>query len=488
MELILYIIDLATNLINSISDYLYNYILVGWLVVVGIFFSFRFGFVQIKLLKNALFCIMEKNETGVSSFQALMISTASRVGTGNIAGVASAIAIGGEGAIFWMWITAIIGSASAFIESTLAQIYKIKDKKEGGFIGGPAYYIKNAMKSPKLANIFAVILIITYAYGFNGLQSYNITESFKYYFEKPLLSNIWINIFGVSNEMSVVIWNILVSIILSVLLGAIIFGGAKRIGKITEILVPVMAIIYIILGIWIIVLNINKFPIVFMTILKKGLDFKAIAGGAMGTIVVQGIKRGLFSNEAGMGSAPNAAASADVSHPVKQGLVQVISVYIDTIIICSVTGFIIVLSNFEGKENLKGMSLVQGALNSQIGEIGIHIITISIFLFAFSSLVGNYFYAEANIKFLSDKKAVLFVFRLTCIFAVILGGISSFDLAWGIADVLMVFMTLINLFAIITLHPVAKVTLDDYIKKLKDNKELVFIANNVGVYDTECWK
>ena len=477
-----------TNIINGISDYLYNYILVGWLIVVGLFFTFSFGFVQIKLFKNGVSCLLEKNENGVSSFQALMISTASRVGTGNIAGVASAIAIGGEGAVFWMWITAIIGSASAFIESTLAQIYKIRDIKNGGYIGGPAYYIKNAMNSNSLSKIFAIILILTYAYGFNGLQSYNITESFKYYFNKPIMIEISEKLFNLSNSESIIIWNILVSSILALLLGLIIFGGVKRIGKITEYMVPIMAIIYIVVGIIVFILNIDRFPNVILTIFYKGLNFKAIAGGAMGTVVVQGIKRGLFSNEAGMGSAPNAAAAADVLHPVNQGLVQVISVFIDTIIICSVTAFIILLPNFEGKSELRGMELVQTALNSQIGELGIHIITISIFLFAFSSLVGNYFYAEANIKFLSDNNNFLFMFRITCIIAVILGGISNFELAWGIADVLMVFMTLINLFAIITLHPIVKKTLQDYINQVKENKKPVFKSKNIGITDTECWK
>ncbi len=462
--------DLFYEIFNLTINSMYTYVLIGWLLVTGIYFSIKTGFVQVRMLKPAFKALKGKKTEGMSSFQALMISTASRVGTGNIAGVASAIAIGGRGALFWMWITALLGSASAFIESTLAQVFKVKSE-DGTFRGGPAYYIETGLRSRKMGILFAIILILTYAYGFNALQAFNMRDALQYYTGYSLTVNI------------------ILGIVLAGLLGAIIFGGVKRISFISSIVVPTMAIIYFILGLIVLVMNIEKFPSVFVGIFYDGLNFKAFAGGSTGTFIVMGIKRGLFSNEAGMGSAPNAAASADVLHPVTQGLVQVISVFIDTLLICSITALTLLLSDVNGGANLNGIPFVQQALYSQVGSIGIHIITIAIFLFAFSSLIGNYYYAESNILFIKDNKKLLFVFRISAVIAVFAGTLSSFNLAWGVADILMVFMTIINLIAIITLHPIAISVLRDYKKQVAAGKEPVFMADSVKHLDSvEHWQ
>lgn len=314
-----------TETLVAIDDFMYLYILVGLLIVIGLFLSIRTRFVQIRLFPETFRVVMEKktNKAAISSFQALMVATASRVGTGNIAGIATALVTGGPGALMWMWIMAIIGGASAFAESTLAQIYKERDGAI--FKGGPAYYIEKAMGKRWLGMVFAVLLIFTFAYGFNGLQSFNIVSAFEYY------SNDWEN-------SSVPIY---LGIVLSVISMVLFFGGVDKISKVSSILVPIMAGLYIFLGIVIIAFNIGKFPEVISMIVRDAFDFRAIFGGMLGSCLVMGIKRGLFSNEAGMGSAPNAAASSEVSHPVKQGLVQVLSVFIDTIIICSTTGFLV---------------------------------------------------------------------------------------------------------------------------------------------------
>lgn len=460
------------SITGILSNYLYTWILVGLLIITGIYFTIRTSFVQIRLLPEAIKVILEKKpNSGISSFQALMISTASRVGTGNIIGVALAIGTGGPGAVFWMWVLAIIGSASAFIESTLAQIYKVKDKE--GFRGGPAYYIQNALKSRKLGILFSVFLIACFAYGFNALQAFNIGDSLKYYFPNYADSNL----------------PIILGLVLAILTGFVIYGGVKRIGFITSGIVPVMAIVYIALGLFITIKNINLLPGVLKNIFEQAFDFKAIFGGGVGAFtsscVMQGIKRGLFSNEAGMGSAPNAAATADVSHPVKQGLVQMFSVFIDTIFICSTTAMILLCS---GVNEGTGIQFVQNAVKANIGEFGIHFISIAIFLFAFSSLVGNYCYAEANVRFIKDNKTVLNIFRATCLIMIFLGTQMSLDAAWNLADVLMGIMAIINIIVILILGRIAIRCLKDYTNQKKEGKDPVFKAKDIGIDDTECWK
>ena len=333
--------DLATLLVQ-VDDVLYTWLLIYLLAGSGIYFSIRTRFVQIRRFKDAMNCMMEKKEgdKGVSSFQALMIATASRVGTGNMAGVATAIIMGGPGAAFWMWLMAVLGSASAFVESTLAQIYK---KKEGdSFKGGPAYYIERALHARWLGIIFAISLIATFAFGFNGLQAYNIVSAFEVY---------------VGNLQESILPTV-IGVILAVCALVIFFAG-DIIGKISSVLVPVMAGLYILIGVFVIITNITRIPSVLALILADAFDFKAVFGGFTGSCMVLGIKRGLFSNEAGMGSAPNASASATVSHPAKQGLAQIISVYIDTLLICSTTVFLILLTGDWAFSGYSGIPLLQ---------------------------------------------------------------------------------------------------------------------------------
>lgn len=465
------LIQTLTDLTDGWSGWIYSNLLFWLLIIAGVFFTIWTRFVQVRLLPEGIRVLTEKShEGGISSFQALMIATASRVGTGNIAGVATAIVMGGPGAVFWMWVMAVIGSASAFIESTLAQIYKKKDGEM--FKGGPAYYIERAMHARWLGVIFAIILILTFAFGFNGLQSYNIASSLEYYV-------------GDNYKTAALI----VGVILAAISAVLFFGGAHKISKVSSILVPIMATIYILIGLIITIMNVGSLPEIFSGIFRDAFDFQKITGGFAGSCMVWGVKRGLFSNEAGMGSAPNAAAAADVSHPVKQGLVQVISVFIDTLIICSTTVFIILCTGiFEVGGDLNGIPLVQKSVESQFGEIGVLIITVSVALFAFTSLIGNYFYAEANIKFISESKSFMFGFRLLAVVMVFVGANASLALAWNTADILMAGMALVNCIAMFALGGIAIRALKDYEKQKKEGRNPVFKAANIGLEDTDCWK
>ena len=341
------------QIINTLSDLLYTYILIVLLLGTGIYFTIRTKGVQFRMLRESIRVVMEPkdNDDGLSSFQALMVSTASRVGTGNIAGISTAICIGGPGAVFWMWLTAILGSASAFIESTLAQIYKRK-AQDGTCYGGPAYYIQAALKKRWLGGVFAVFLILTYMVGFNMVASFNIADSFRTY--------------SFFNESST---PVIIGVILAVIFCICIFGGSTQISKITGVLVPVMGIFYLAVALFIVVTHFNLIPQMFISIFSSAFDFQAIFGGFTGSCIMQGIKRGLFSNEAGVGSAPNAAASASVSHPVKQGLVQMLSVFIDTIVICSATSFMLLCSGVAPSDALKGMPWVQAAAAETTGKL-----------------------------------------------------------------------------------------------------------------------
>ena len=464
------------DILTKLNDFMYTYVLIIMLVAVGVYFTIRTRGVQIRLLKDGIKSLMEKNteeENGkkkVSSFQALMISTASRVGTGNIAGIATAIAAGGPGAVFWMWLMAVIGGASAFAESTLAQVYKVKEN--GEFRGGPSYYMERALGKRWMGVLFSVLLIICFAYGFNGLQSYNMSSALEYYIPNYTES----------------ISPMIVGLVLAAATAVVIWGGSHRIGVITSVIVPIMAISYILIGIVTMIMNVSELPKVFALIFENAFDFQAMAGGLAGSAVVIGIKRGLFSNEAGMGSAPNASASADVAHPVNQGLVQTISVFIDTLLICSSTAMLLLVSGVEGKSGaLDGIPYVQAAISSNVGQWGIHFITFSIFAFAFSSLVGNYFYAESNILFIKNNKTLLFVFRITCIVAIFLGAQADFSLVWNLADVTMGLMAIVNIIAIFLLSGTVVKVLNDYEKQKKQGIKPVFHEKNVGIKNT-VWK
>lgn len=459
-----------TSLLSGLNDLLYTRLLIFLLAAVGLSFTVRTGFVQLRRLGDVVAILREPakdNKKQVSSFQALMISTASRVGTGNIAGIASAIAIGGPGAVFWMWLMALIGGASAFIESTLAQIYKIRDG--ASFRGGPAYYIERGLGKRWLGCVFSVLLILCFAYGFNGLQAFNISSALKHYIP------------GFSASR----WPMVVGAVLAVFAGMVIFGGAHRIGVITSVIVPIMACGYILIGLVILFTHLPAAPAVFGMIFHQAFDMRAISGGFAGSAVVVGVKRGLFSNEAGMGSAPNAAASAAVTHPVKQGLIQTLSVFLDTLVICSTTAMILLVSGVQPSEDI---SYVQRAVHTTFGDLGIHFITIAIFFFAFSSLIGNYFYTEANLRFIRDSRPLLFAFRVTCLIAIFLGAQAELKTVWDLADVLMGLMSVVNIFAIVMLGNIALRALRDYEAQRRAGKDPTFRAGDIGLGDTECWK
>lgn len=459
-----------TGLLSGLNDLLYTRLLIFLLAAVGLSFTVRTGFVQLRRLGDVFAILREPakdNKKQVSSFQALMISTASRVGTGNIAGIASAIAIGGPGAVFWMWLMALIGGASAFIESTLAQIYKIRDG--ASFRGGPAYYIEQGLGKRWLGCVFSVLLILCFAYGFNGLQAFNISSALKHYIP------------GFSASR----WPMVVGAVLAVFAGMVIFGGAHRIGVITSVIVPIMACGYILIGLVMLFTHLPAAPAVFGMIFRQAFDMRAVSGGFAGSAVVTGVKRGLFSNEAGMGSAPNAAASAAVTHPAKQGLIQTLSVFLDTLVICSTTAMILLVSGVQPSEDI---SYVQRAVHTTFGDLGIHFITIAIFFFAFSSLIGNYFYTEANLRFIQDSRPLLFAFRVTCLIAIFLGAQAELKTVWDLADVLMGLMSVVNIFAIVMLGNIALRALRDYEAQRRAGKDPTFRAGDIGLGNTECWK
>lgn len=462
------------NIIALTNEALYSYILIILLVLGGIYFTVRTKFVQFRLLKEQFRAVTEKpaDGKGVSSFQALMVSTASRVGTGNIIGVSTAICMGGFGSVFWMWIIAIIGAASAFIESTLAQIYK--KKGVDGSYGGPAYYIEAALKSRPLAIVFSVLLIVTYGVGFNMLASYNLQSTFSGY--------------SFYNESTS---PFIIGLILASIVAFCLFGGGKRIIKATTLIVPFMGMAYILMAIFISVINASKLPNIFSQIFSGAFDFNAIFGGFAGSCVMYGIKRGLFSNEAGVGSAPNASASAEVSHPVKQGLVQVLSVFIDTLLVCSATAFMCMASGIEPTAKLSGAPYVQASISAVLGEAGPIFITVAMILFAFTTLLGNLFYVDKAFCYILGKnpgKLFNTVYYIVASLLILLGAVLSADLLWNIADVTMGAMTIINMPVIIYLSKYALRALNDYMAQRKQGREPVFKASNINLpHKTDYW-
>ena len=465
-----------STIINAISSFLYSKLLVIMLIGTGLYFTVRARFPQLRLFRSACKAVMEKPEDdqSVSSFQALMVSTASRVGTGNIVGVSSAICIGGFGAVFWMWIIAIVGSASAFVESTLAQIYK-KKGEDGRCYGGPAYYIEAALHSRPLAIAFCIAMILTYAFGFNMLASYNLQSTFSgFSFYNP----------------SVTPW--IIGGILAVVTGWCLLGGGSRIVKVTSTLVPVMGIAYIAVALLVVILNIANIPMVFATIFREAFDFRAIFGAFAGSALMQGIRRGLYSNEAGIGSAPNAAASVHVSHPVKQGLVQMLSVFIDTLLLCTATAMMCMSSGIEPSAELQGAPWVQASLQASLGSFGPVFITVSMVLFAFTTLLGNCFYCDNLLTYIHKEqpgKRFMAGFRLVCAIVVFVGAGMEMSMLWDISDVLMGVMALINIPVILVLSNTAMKAVKDYEKQLKNGGNPVFRSANIGLkHATDYWK
>lgn len=449
-----------TAIVNEINTYLWNYILIILLIGSGIWFTLRTKCIQLRELPEMFRLIKEgagadTKDNHISSFQAFCISTASRVGVGNIAGVAIAIVLGGPGSIFWMWLIAILGAATGFVESTLGQIYK-EPLPNGGFHGGPAYYIRRGLKSPFFAILFAVLISITYGLVFNSVQANTIAAA--------------MDVFSIPTHVT--------AIVMALLTAAVIFGGTTRIAKVTEYLVPIMASLYILVAIYITVVNIAHLPQVISSIFNSAMDPMAFGGGFMGAAMMNGIKRGLFSNEAGMGSVPNAAATADVSHPVKQGLIQAFGVFVDTLLVCSSTAFIVLITGDYAHSGLTGVALVQSNLATQLGSWAPYAMAVFIFMFAFSSIVGNYYYGEINICHLTATKIYLHIFRICVVALVYIGSVSALNFVWNLADLFMGLMALVNLFAILVLGKYAFMALDDYMEqKAKGIQDPVFKAS-----------
>lgn len=460
--------------ITLVNDAVWGYVLIFVLVGCGLWFTWRTRFVQFRMVGEMLRLLTESavsTKTGmkhISSFQAFAVSIATRVGTGNLAGVATAIAIGGPGAVFWMWIIALVGAATAFIESTLAQLFKQKHKDS--FIGGPAYYIQKGLHQRWMAVTFAILITLQFGLSNNSVQASTICGAMEEAFG---WSPLWVGIFLALTALSIV------------------FGGIQRIARVSSILVPIMAVGYVALAAVIIVMNIDLIPQVMKVIVLDAFGIEQIAGGGIGATIMNGVKRGLFSNEAGEGSAPNVAATATTSHPVKQGLIQSLGVFTDTLLVCSCTAFIILISGLYRTPELNGIALTQSALQSEVGAVGPIFIAIAIFLFAFSSIIGNYYYGEANIRFITSNTKVMTTYRiLSGGVMVMFGALASFELVWNIVDFFMAFLTACNLIAIVLLSRYAFRLLDDYRQQKRQGiKDPTFHRSQIPelAEEIECW-
>ena len=466
-------------MLDSINNFLWGYVLIIALLGCAVYFTVRSRFVQFRMIREMVRLLSDsgakdedraehESHQHISSFQAFAISLASRVGTGNLAGVASAIAVGGPGAVFWMWIIALLGAASAFVESTLAQLYKTRHNK--AYVGGPAYYMWKGLHSRWMSLTFAILITLTFGFAFNSVQSNTICEAMTKAFD----------------------WNpVYMGSILTLLTAACIFGGLRRIARISSVIVPIMALGYILLALVIVIMRIGELPHVIGLIISHAFGWEQVFGGGVGMAVMQGIKRGLFSNEAGMGSAPNAAATASVSHPVKQGLIQTLGVFTDTLLICTCTAFIILFSGAPLDGSADGVQLTQQALTMEIGGSGEIFIAIAIFFFAFSRILGNYYYGEANIHFMTKRRWVITCYRLAVTGFVLFGSLTTLRTAWNLADLMMALMTLCNLVAIIRLSPVAFIMLKDYMNQKKaGQKSPVFRKTSLPEQvqkDVELW-
>ncbi|MDD7327614.1 MAG: alanine/glycine:cation symporter family protein [Lachnospiraceae bacterium] len=468
-----------TQFLSTIDTYLYFPVLVIILASAGIYFTIRTRGVQLRMYGEAWRVLWEKpkEDGAVSPFQALMVSTASRVGTGNIIGVSTAICLGGPGAMFWMWLLAILGSASAFVETVLAQIYKKREPDGVGCYGGPEHYIETALKNRPLAIIFTVFLILTYGFGFNLLCSYNLQSSFEVY-----------------DFYHGTVTPVIVGAILAVIVLICILGGGKRIVRLTEVIVPFMGIIYIGVAVLICIVNFRHIPGMFAMIFKDAFNFRAIGSGITGSCMIYGIKRGLYSNEAGVGSAPHAAASADTTHPVKQGLAAVISVSIDTLFLCTATGLLCLVTNAKRSAETAGAPYVQQALSSLLKGFGPTFLTIAMVLFAFTTLIGNLYYVDNGLKYLHHNKMpgrrFMTVFRIICAVVIFVGALIPMDAAWALADITMGGMAIINIPCCVILAGTVCKALRDYEKQKKTGIDPVFHAKDIGM-DTsklDYWK
>lgn len=455
--------ELLNNIVSTINGFLWSSIIIILLIGTGFYFTVQTRGVQIRHFGRMfhLICHTAGTKTKgneISPFQAFCVSTASRVGVGNIAGIAIAVVSGGPGAIFWMWFIAVIGSATGFVESTLAQIYKVPREDGNGFRGGPAYYLKNGLGHGIWAAVFAVLISITYGMIYNSVQSNTISLALN-------------SALGFDRTT--------VGIVITIMAMAVICGGMGRIARVTEWLVPIMAGFYILIALGIMLYNITEMPRVFYIIFRDAFDWNAAFGGGMGAAVLTGFKRGLFSNEAGEGSVPNAAATADATHPVVQGLIQSFGVYVDTLFICSASAFIVLLTGDYQSTGLTGIELIQWDLANYFGPMAPKAVSILIFLFAFTSLIGNYYYGEINIGHLTAKKWPLNLFRVLIAVMIFWGSIADLPIVWNLADLFMAFMVLTNVSAILLLFPQAKRCLEDYEQQLKQGIKIPRFSRNV---------
>ncbi|WP_035744175.1 alanine/glycine:cation symporter family protein [Haematomicrobium sanguinis] len=473
--------DAVVDFISTVGGWGWTWIILPVLAIVGIYFTIRSGVVQARLLPQMVKTLGDKalvNDQGekksISSFQAFTVSAASRVGAGNVAGVAVAIATGGPGAIFWMWLMAFIGGASSFVESTLGQLYKVRGKD--GYHGGPAYYMQRGLGQRWLGIIFAIVLIFCFPFAFSALQGNTINAS----------------IMGAMPGADPVAVSWTVAIVLAVLSGLVIFGGIRRIANVTDKLVPIMALAYVLIGIIVVITNIGELPRVIGSIFSEAFNFQSAVGGSLGAVILIGAQRGMFSNEAGLGSAPNAGATASVTHPVKQGLVQTLGVYFDTFIICSVTAFIILSATPEAAgtgDRDSGIQITQNALVQNLGAATGIILAIIIFMLAFSSILGNYYYGESNIRFITENKTVMLVFRIVAIAAVVFGTVATTSAVWDLADNFMGVMALINLVSIALLGGIAMKLLKNYTAQVKNGKDPVFLSSQMPeLKGVESWE
>ena len=463
MEQVFNVFEQAVNFAN---DLLWQEVLIGLLIIAGLYFSFTSKFVQFRWLRIMFSSLGEKRANmpdgskGISSFQAFTISAAQRIGTANIAGVATAIVVGGPGAVFWMWIVALLGAGTAFFEATLAQVYKVRDK-ESGFRGGPAYYMAKGLNQKGIAYVFAVLMTITFGIVFVMLQSNTIANAYD-------------EAFGVNPTIS--------GVIVAIVVGLVIFGGAKSIANVATAIVPVMAGLYLILVAVILVMNYDMIIPMLQTIVVNAFGIEEVFGGAIGAAIINGFQRGLLSNEAGMGSAPNAAASAAVRHPVQQGLIQSLGVYFDTIIVCTATAIVILMySDLSfGADAPQGIQVTQAAMDQQFFGFGGTIIAVFILLFAFSTILGNYFYAQSNLSFIVDNKTTTFVFRSVVVVMTAVGAVLGVQLVWTLADLFMALIAIINLMMVVALSPLVFELMRDY-KEQKDRGESpIFFAKNIS--------
>ena len=463
------------DIITHINDFVWSYILIIALVGCGLWFTWKTRFVQFRMIGEMFRLLTEsavnttKADRHISSFQAFAVSVATRVGTGNLAGVASAIAIGGPGAVFWMWVIALIGSATAFVESTLAQLFK--EKYKVSFIGGPAYYIQRGLRQRWMAVLFAILITLQFGLSNNSIQANTICGAMQEAFG---WSPVWVG--GILAAMSLFI----------------VFGGIVRIAHVNAVLVPIMALGYVALALVIIVLNIEHIPHVLKIIVLDAFGIEQVAGGSIGVTIMIGVRRGLFSNEAGEGSAPNAAATAYTTHPVKQGLIQALGVFTDTLVVCSCTAFIILISGLYQVPELNGIALTQAALQLEVGSVGPVFVAIAIFLFAFSTIIGNYYYGEVNICFITSNATVLTIYRLCSAgLMIVFGALASFELVWNIVDLFMALLTACNLTAIVLLGRYAFRLLDDYRRQKRQGiKEPTFHRSQLPeIADRiDCWE